>query len=147
MAKNTYETLLILDSNEYTRDPGGIAKTVDGIITEAGGNVLVSRLWMQEKLAYPIKKHQKGAYWLVYFEGEGDVVKKLDRAFLLSEPVLRQLTLKLEARLVEPILANARGQGAASESTETEETKATDTSDSAATQAKADDTPEAVAGA
>ena len=137
MAKNTYETLLILDSNEYARDPGGVAKKVNDIITEAGGEVLVSRLWMQEKLAYPIKKHQKGAYWLAYFEAEGTVITKLDRAFFLCEPVLRQLTLKIEPRLVEPILANARGQAIT-----------TDAADDAAADEPSDDTKkEAVAGA
>lgn len=110
MAKNTYETLLILDSNQYARDPGGVSKQIGDIITDADGEVLVSRLWMEQKLAYPIDKHQKGTYWLTYFEMEGVNLPKIDRAFQLCEPVLRQLTLKLEPRLVEPILANARGE-------------------------------------
>lgn len=110
MAKNTYESLLILDSNHYARDPGGISKLLEGLFTEAGANVLVNRLWMERKLEYPIKKHQKGTYWLIYSEMEGPVLDKLDRALHLCEPVLRQLTLKLDDRLVEPILANARGE-------------------------------------
>ena len=110
MARNTYETLLILDSNLYARDPGGVSAQVNDIITEAGGEVLVSRLWMEQKLAYPIDKHQKGTYWLTYFEMEGVDLPKIDRAFHLCEPVLRELTLKLEPRLIEPILANARGE-------------------------------------
>jgi small subunit ribosomal protein S6 len=110
VARNTYETLLILDSNQYARDPGGVSKQVSDIITEAGGEVLVNRLWMEQKLAYPIDKHQKGTYWLTYFEMEGVDLPKIDRAFHLCEPVLRQLTLKLEPRLIEPILANARGE-------------------------------------
>ena len=65
---------------------------------------------MEQKLAYPINKHQKGTYWLCYFEMEGVDLPKIDRAFHLCEPVLRELTLKLEPRLVEPILANARGE-------------------------------------
>lgn len=119
MAINTYESLLILDSNQYARDPGGVSKAIDALFTEVGGKVMVSRMWMEQKLAYPIKKHQKGTYWLVYSEMEGNVLTKLDRALQLSEPVLRQLTLKLDDRLVEPILANARGEAIADdESTE-----------------------------
>lgn len=109
MAINTYETLCILDSNHYARDPGGVSKQIEDLITEAGGKVEVNRLWMEQKLAYPIDGHQKGTYWLTYFEMEGNEVPKLDRAFHLCEPVLRQMTLKLDPRLVEPILANARG--------------------------------------
>ena len=59
VAKNTYETLLILDSNQYARDPGGVSKTIADLVEQAGGEVLVNRLWMEQKLAYPIDKHQK----------------------------------------------------------------------------------------
>ncbi|MAI72833.1 MAG: 30S ribosomal protein S6 [Rhodopirellula sp.] len=110
MAKNTYETLLILDSNHYARDPGGVSKQVNDILTEAGGEVHVNRLWMEQKLAYPIDKHQKGTYWLAYYEIEGVKIPAIDRALQLAEPVIRHLTVKLEPRLVEPILANARGE-------------------------------------
>ncbi len=110
MAKNTYETLLILDSNHYARDPGGVSKQVNDILTEAGGEVHVNRLWMEQKLAYPIDKHQKGTYWLAYYEIEGVKIPAIDRALHLAEPVIRHLTVKLEPRLVEPILANARGE-------------------------------------
>jgi len=107
---NTYETLLILDSNHYARDPGGVGKQIEDIVTEAGGTVLVNRLWMEQKLAYPIDKHQKGTYWLSYYEIDGPAIPKIDRALHLCEPVLRHMTIKLEPRLIEPILANARGE-------------------------------------
>lgn len=107
---NTYETLLILDSNQYARDPGGVAKQIEEIFTAAGGNVLVNRLWMEQKLAYPIDKHQKGTYWLTYHEVEGPAIPEIDRSLHLCAPVLRHMTIKLEPRLVELILANARGE-------------------------------------
>ncbi len=106
---NTYETLLILDSNHYARDPSGVGKQIEDIVTAAGGNVLVNRLWMEQKLAYPINKHQKGTYWLAYYEIEGPAIPKIDRALQLAEPVMRHMTIKLEPALVEPILDNARG--------------------------------------
>jgi len=112
VANSTYETLFILDSNHYARDPGGVSKQIEDIITEAGGTVLVNRLWMEQKLAYAIDGHQKGTYWLTYFEMPGDGLPKIERAFQLAEPVVRELTLRLEPRLVEPIVANARGQAA-----------------------------------
>lgn len=134
MAKSTYETLLILDSNQYARDPGGVTKQLNEVFSEAGADVQVSRLWMEQKLAYPIDKHQKGTYWLVYSEMEGPSLPKMERALKLFEPVLRQLTLKLDPRLVEPILANARGEAlepAADDAADTDEVneQATETAD------------------
>ena len=41
---------------------------------------------------------------------EGPNLTQLARAFALAEPVIRELTIKLDPRLVEPILANARGE-------------------------------------
>lgn len=110
MENNTYELLLILDSNHYARDPGGIGKQIEEIVTEARGSVLVNRLWMEQKLAYPIDKHQKGTYWLTYFEGPGSAIAKIDRALKLYEPAIRHMAVKLEPRLIELILANARGE-------------------------------------
>jgi small subunit ribosomal protein S6 len=115
VAVSTYETLIILDSNHYSRDPGGVAKQIEEIIVGAEGKVLVNRMWMEQKLAYPIGNHQKGTYWLTYFESEGDNLTTIKRGFQLCEPVIRELTLKLDARLVEPILANARGESIGSE--------------------------------
>ena len=70
----------------------------------------MNRLWMEQKLAYPIDKHQKGTYWLAYYEIEGVKIPAIDRALHLAESVIRHLTVKLEPRLIEPILANARGE-------------------------------------
>ena len=63
-----------------------------------------------KNLPIPIDKHQKGTYWLAYFEIDGPSIPKIDRALQLCEPVLRHMTIKLEPRLIEPILANARGE-------------------------------------
>ena len=121
MPKNTYETLLILDSNHYARDPGGVSKQLDTLFAEAGADVQVSRLWEERKLAYPINGHQKGTYWLVYSEMDGPALPNLKRALQLAEAVMRELTIKLDPRLVEPILANARGESVEPETGEVNE--------------------------
>ncbi len=110
MATNTYETLFILDSNHYARDPGGVSSQIETLVTEAGGNVHVNRMWMEQKLAYPIGNHQKGTYWLCYYDIESTSLTKLARSFQLFEAIVREMTLKLDPRLVEAILANARGE-------------------------------------
>jgi len=39
---------------------------------EAGGEILVSRLWEERRLAYSINGQRKGVYWLVYFRLDGN---------------------------------------------------------------------------
>ena len=51
-------------------------------------DVLVSRLWAEQKLAYPIGKHRKGAYWLTYFRMDSDRLTELKRATKLNNDVI-----------------------------------------------------------
>ena len=64
MAANVYEGMFILDSNRFGRDPEAVSGQIPQMIEEAGGEVLVSRLWEERRLAYPIEGHRKGTYWL-----------------------------------------------------------------------------------
>ena len=113
MAENVYECLFLLDSNHYARDPAGTAQLVDRLIEEAGGTVLVSRLWNEQRLAYPIEGHRKGTYWLAYFRMPGSGVPVLNRACQIHDTVLRQLVLKVDPRLVETLVAHAKGEAIA----------------------------------
>ncbi len=110
MPRNVYETLFLLDSNHYSRDPGGIGQSLTTLFENLGGNVLASRLWQEQKLAYPIDGHQKGTYWLTYVELDSSKLGELNRSCQLNETIIRQMTLKVEPRLVEPMLAHARGE-------------------------------------
>ncbi len=115
MAENVYEGLFILDANKFARDHDALVAEVEGMITAEGGEVLVSRLWEERRLAYPINGQRKGAYWLMYFRTDSQQITPLNRKCDLHEGVLRQLVLKIHPRLVEPILAHATDAPAAVE--------------------------------
>jgi small subunit ribosomal protein S6 len=107
---NVYECLFILDPNRYARDPHGVASTIPAMIEKAGGEVMVSRLWNEQKLAYPIEGHKKGTYWLTYFRMDSQRVNDFERECRLNENVLRHLTLKVDPRLVDVLIQHARGE-------------------------------------
>ncbi len=108
MASYVYEGMMILDSNRYTRDPAAAAAQVAAIIEEAGGEVLVSRLWEERRLAYPLRGHRKGTYWLTYFRLDGPKVAEIRRRCYLSENILRVLFLRVDPRLVDILVEHAR---------------------------------------
>ena len=110
MSATVYECMHILDSNRYARDPSGVQESVDSTVTKFDGEILVSRLWNEQKLAYLVDGHRKGTYWLSYIRVEGSRLVEMERAFQLNENVLRSLTLRLDERLVEPTVAHARGE-------------------------------------
>ena len=117
MADNTavYEGLFILDSNKFARDRDSLAREVEGLVEAVDGEMLVSRLWEERRLAYSIKGQRKGAYWLMYFRAPTLRVKELTRTFEISDPILRHLFVKLPPSLVDPIVAHAKGETVAEE--------------------------------
>jgi small subunit ribosomal protein S6 len=50
-----YEGMFILDSNRYGRDPETVSNQIPAMIQALGGEILVSRLWEERRLAYPIR--------------------------------------------------------------------------------------------
>jgi small subunit ribosomal protein S6 len=109
MAQNVYECMVILDPNKYAQDPGGLGATIPNLVAKCGGEVLVSRLWQEQKLAYPIGSHKKGAYWLTYFRLDSLKLAEFNRELRITETVVRSLTLKVEPRLVDALVEHAKG--------------------------------------
>jgi small subunit ribosomal protein S6 len=142
LASNVYECLLILDSNRYARDPGGVSGQIPQIVEKCGGETLASRLWNEQKLAYPINGQRKGTYWLTFFRMESQKVVDFNRECQLSESILRNLTTKVEPRLVETLVAHAKGEVPAAEVPAEEskpEASSTEAEASESTEAPADE--------
>ena len=108
MTTNVYEGLFILDSDQYARSPDEVAGQIDRCIKDYDGDVLVSRLWEERKLAYPIKGHKRGTYWLTYFKLDAAKVKDLNRQYQISDSVVRFLFVKIDPRLVETLVEHAK---------------------------------------
>ncbi len=105
---NVYEGLFIFDSDQFARTPDEVSDQVTALVKQAGGEVILSRLWDERKLAYPIKGHRRGTYWLSYFQIDPLKVKDLTRQFQLSGSVIRFLFLKVDPRLVDTLVEHAR---------------------------------------
>ena len=113
MAENVYEGMFILDSSRYGRDPDALSGRISGMIQGAGGEILVSRLWEERRLAYPIKGHRRGTYWLTYFRLDSSRLAEIERECKLNESILRKLFLKVEPRIVDTLVTHAQTAGAA----------------------------------
>lgn len=110
MATQNYECMVIFDANRFARDPQGLSDRFQKAITKLGGEVLVSRLWNEQKLAYPIKGQRKGVYWLTYFKFDSSKLAEFRRACQLNDDILRSIVLKIDPRLIEALVAHAKGE-------------------------------------
>lgn len=108
-----YEGMFILDPSKYSRDPAASAQQVADIITSNGGTILAARLWDERKLAYPIKGHKKGVYWLTYFRMEGGNLTALERQCEITDDIIRKLVLRVDPRIADALVQHALAGDAA----------------------------------
>jgi small subunit ribosomal protein S6 len=112
MPANVYECLFLLDTNKVAGDVPAAAKELHGILERNHAEILVSRPWDERRLAYPIRNHKKGLYYLTYFRTEGKNILNLERDLQLKEMVLRYMVLKVDPKLEESLLMVARDEHA-----------------------------------
>jgi small subunit ribosomal protein S6 len=108
LAQNVYEGLFIFDSTRYGRDQDGVPGQINALIEKLGGEVLVSRLWDERRLAFAINGQRKGTYWLTYFRLESTKLPELKQPCSINENILRVLFLRVEPRIVDALVSHAK---------------------------------------
>jgi len=104
--------MFLLDTNKVAGDTNAVSKLLHGILERNQAEVLTSRQWDDRRLAYPIKGHKKGLYYLTYFRTEGKNLTNIERDFALNETILRALILHVDPKLVDIMLKVARDEHA-----------------------------------
>jgi small subunit ribosomal protein S6 len=112
MPANVYECMFLLDTNKVAGDVPAAAAQLKQILERNHAEILASRPWDERRLAYPIKGHKKGLYYLTYFKAEGKELKNIEHDLQLAELVLRHLVLHVDPKLVDIMLQLARDEHA-----------------------------------
>ena len=112
MAANVYECMFLLDTNKVAGDVNTASQQLHGILERNQCEILASRPWDERRLAYPVKGHKKGLYYLTYFRTEGKNVVGIERDCALNETILRTLILNVDPKLVDIMLTLARDEHA-----------------------------------
>jgi len=87
-----YEGMFILDDARCAEDYNGTVATVHDILTQQGAEIVDSRKWEERKLAYPIRRHQRGVYVLIHFNAPPEAIVQIERQLrLATDVVLRSL--------------------------------------------------------
>jgi small subunit ribosomal protein S6 len=91
-----YETVVILDPESTDGDIQDFTDRYRQLITDGGGEAIKIDSWGVRKLAYLVKKKEKGRYMLMDYLGEPELIAELERLLRLSEDVLKFLSVKIE---------------------------------------------------
>lgn len=104
MPANVYECMFLLDTNKVAGDVPGAATQLQGLLERNQAEILASRPWDERRLAYPIRGHKKGLFYLTYFKAEGKAIVNIERDLAINEMVLRHLILNVDPKLEEAML-------------------------------------------
>lgn len=121
-----YETIFIAHSDLPDDAIDELVEGLRQIITDLKGIVVKIEKWGKRKLAYPIKKQQKGYYVLMDFAGEETVVAELERNMKFDDKVLKYMSVK-KAEKVDPEEIEKEIADAGKKEEKTEEITTTET--------------------
>jgi small subunit ribosomal protein S6 len=112
MPNSVYECMFLLDTNKVAGDVPAAGKQIQSLLERNHVEVLASRPWDERRLAYPIRGHKKGLYYLTYFRSDGKNLRTLEHDIALNEMILRSLVLRVDPKHVDTMLAIARDEHA-----------------------------------
>ena len=72
-----------------------IAKEFEDVLVKNGANILSSKEIGQKELAYAIKGHKTGYYYLINIESENSAIDEFNRLATIDENVIRHIIIKL----------------------------------------------------
>lgn len=100
MVKRNYELMFIVNSELKEEETEALLERIRGYLVDAGGDVTFSDNWGMRRLAYVIKGHREGHYYLTRFSMDSSEIKEFERRLQMSEGVLRTLIVRLDGKAV-----------------------------------------------
>ncbi|HFU74098.1 MAG TPA: 30S ribosomal protein S6 [Helicobacteraceae bacterium] len=93
-----YENLVVIKPTLTEEEIQNTIATVESIITDNGGEIVVRNDMGMRKLAYPIDKNERGFYSVIYFKGEPSSINEIERRYRINEELLRFVTIKYDSK-------------------------------------------------
>jgi small subunit ribosomal protein S6 len=122
-----YESVVILDPDLAEDDIRTFADRYSEVIKSYGGEVIKVDDWGIKRLAYLVKKREKGRYLFFDFAGNPALIEELERQFKISEEVMKFLSVKLDSDVdLEAVRAAAQAKAAGEAPQAAEEPAATE---------------------
>ncbi len=91
-----YEILFIVRPDLQEDEIKNVFKNFETLLVDNGANILSSKELGQKELAYDIKDHKTGYYFLINVESTSQAVDEFDRKATISEDILRHIVVKLD---------------------------------------------------
>lgn len=90
-----YETIFIIDPDLSEEGRAPVVERLLQLIPQQNGVLVEEDHWGARKLAYPIRKKQRGYYLRLDYCGGGTLVDELERFCRIDDRMLKYMTVKL----------------------------------------------------
>jgi len=91
-----YETIIIVDPELSAEEREPVLQRVADVVNQGDGYLALTDEWGARKLAYEIKKKDRGYYIRFDFCGAGAVVDEMERFFRIDDRVMKYMTVLLD---------------------------------------------------
>jgi len=111
-----YETIVIIDPDLSKEAETPIFERLNDLIPQYDGFLIETDDWGTKKLAYDIKKKNRGHYVRLDFCGDGALIQEMERFFRIDDKVMKFMTVLLEENAdLDAIKADLAEKAAAAE--------------------------------
>jgi small subunit ribosomal protein S6 len=90
-----YETIVIVDPDVPEDERNSLTDKIKDIISLKQGALIELEEWGVKRLAYEIRKKNRGHYFRIDYCGTGEVVDELERSFRINDRFLKFMTIML----------------------------------------------------
>jgi len=94
--QRTYELMFIVRPDMTDEDQDKLVANLESQVGTAGGTVKSVERMGKRRLAYLVRRFQDGIYILMTLEGDGPMVKEVERRLRVTEPVIKFITVRID---------------------------------------------------
>lgn len=84
-----YESMIVIAPTLGDEGAKKENEKVLNFLKENGGEIISTDEWGKRKLAYLVKEHSEGYYFINYFNFDADKILELERIYRLNEDIIR----------------------------------------------------------
>jgi small subunit ribosomal protein S6 len=91
-----YELVYVVSPDATDAQIADLHTQVDAIAHRLGGQIEKTDNWGRRRLAYEIGPHKEGTYVLETIDGNGDLMKEIDRRLKVTDLIIRHLIVRID---------------------------------------------------
>lgn len=89
-----YEMIFIVQPEVEEEGLTALLDKITQTVVDLNGQVVQVEPWGRRRMAYTVRKHRDGIYYLMHLELPAEAVRSLERSLKLMEDVIRHLVIR-----------------------------------------------------